>query len=343
MNTANMQNQELLKSNNFQLKKPLLKIGNVKVNSIVSLAPLAGITDFVLRKLIREYSKDCLLTTEMISSEALVQKQDTSISFSDGNENPVAFQIEGHKPELMARAAKILENKADIIDINMGCPINKIVKGNDGCALMKNPQLAADIVVAVKESVRVPVTCKFRLGWSQDSKNFIEFAQLMQSSGVSAVTVHARTRSQLYSGTADWVELSKLKGEIDIPFFANGDIVSPESALQCLEISKADAIAVGRAAMGDLSLINRIEEYLFGGNYIQSPSLLDKIKMIKKHLDAEIAFRGEENGIKFFRKFYPCYIKGFRGGADYRHKLVTELDYNKIMSILDDIVQNANE
>ncbi len=188
-----------------------IKIGNVVINSKVSLAPLAGITDFVLRQLIREYSSTCLLTTEMLSSEALVQKPDANISFTNEKEAPIAFQIEGHKPELMAKSAKILENKASIIDINMGCPINKIVKGHDGCSLMKNPELARDIVIAVKEAVSIPVTCKFRLGWSQDDKNFIEFAQLMQQSGVNAVTVHGRTRSQMDGGNGDWKEISKLK------------------------------------------------------------------------------------------------------------------------------------
>ena len=283
--------------------KKSLKIGDVKINSIVALSPLAGITDYVLRKLIREYSNNCLLMTEMISSEALVQRSDTHITFTDEKETPVSFQIEGHKPDLMARSAKILENKASIIDINMGCPINKIVKGNDGCSLMKNPELARDIVVAVKEAVKIPVTCKFRLGWGQDSKNFVEFAQLMQSAGASAVTVHGRTRSQMYSGFADWEEISKLKGEIDIPFIANGDVISPESALECLEKSKADGVAIGRAAMGDLSLLYRIDKYINENILLPEPNLEEKISMLRKHLDAQIAFRGEDVGIKFFRKF----------------------------------------
>ncbi len=315
-----------------------IKIGSVVINSRVALAPLAGITDFVLRKLIREYSSTCLLTTEMLSSEALVQKPDANISYSDGNESPAAFQIEGHKPELMAKSAKILENRADIIDINMGCPINKIVKGHDGCSLMNNPELAKDIVIAVKETVKVPVTCKFRLGWSQESKNFIEFAQLMQQAGASAVTVHGRTRSQLYGGEADWNEISKLYREIDIPFFANGDITTPEKAKECLEITKASGIAIGRAAMGDLSLISRTEKYLNEGILLPEPSLKEKIEMIKKHLDSEIAFRGELNGIKYFRKFYPCYIKNIRGGGEFRHRLVTELNYNNIIKTLYEIL-----
>ena len=326
----------------MQLKseKKQLNIGGVTINSVVVLSPLAGITDFVLRQLIREYSKDCLLMTGMISSEALVQKSDASITHTNEKEAPVSFQIEGHKPELMARSAKILEGKASIIDINMGCPINKIVKGNDGCALMKTPELARDIVLAVKDAVKIPVTCKFRLGWGQDTKNFVEFAQLMQSAGVSAVTVHGRTRSQMYAGVADWEEISKLRGEIDIPFIANGDIVSPQTALDCLEKSKADGIAVGRAAMGDLSLLYRCEKYINEGILIQEPTLEEKIKMLRRHLDMQIAFRGEDVGIKFFRKFYPSYIRNIRGGGDYRHRLVTELDYNKIISILDEILLN---
>ncbi len=323
--------------------KKQINIGKVQIDSIVSLSPLAGVTDYVLRKLIREYSKTCLLVTEMISSEALVQKPDTNITYTDKEEAPISFQIEGHKPELMAKSAKILEKKASIIDINMGCPINKIVKGQDGCSLMKNPQLARDIVIAVKETVNIPVTCKFRLGWSQDSKNFIEFAQIMQEAGADAVTVHARTRSQLYSGAADWNELSKLSGELDIPYFANGDIINPQKALECLEISKADGISIGRASMGDLSLLYRIEKYLNEDILIPEPDLSEKISMIKKHLDAEIEFRGEETGIKFFRKFYPCYIKNIRGGADYRHRLVTELNYNNIINILKEILHNGQE
>ena len=321
-------------------KKQII-IGNVKINSIVSLAPLAGITDFVLRQLIREYSHNCLLTTEMISSEALVQKADVNITATNDKEMPVAFQISGHKPALMAKAAKILEPKASIIDINMGCPINKIVKGHDGCDLMRNPMLAKDIVTAVKEAVNIPVTCKFRLGWSQDTKNFIEFAQIMQEAGAAAVTIHARTRSQLYSGEADWTSLSQLKGEIDIPYFANGDIISPQSAKQCLEITKADGIAIGRAAMGDISLIYRIEKYLNENVLLPEPDINLKLSMLKKHLDSQIAFRGEETGIKFFRKFYPSYIRGIRGGAEYRHKLVTEIKYNKIVDLLDEISLNA--
>ncbi len=323
-----------------KMRKNKIKIGSVEIDSCVSLAPMAGITDFVLRQLIRKRSKTCLLETEMISSEAIVRHKETLINYTNGKEAPVAFQIEGHKPDLMAEASKLLENKASIIDINMGCPINKIVKGQDGCSLMRTPGLAKDIVTAVKESVKVPVTCKFRLGWSQEEKNFVKFAQLMQEAGASAVTVHGRTRSQMYGGSADWAEIARLKGNIDIPYFANGDIINIETAEKCLEISKAGGIAVGRAVMGDLSLISRIEKYLNDGVILKEPSLNEKLGMIKEHLDFQISFRGEENGIKFIRKFYPYYIKGVRNGAGYRYRLVTEQNYNNIIELLEEIAKN---
>jgi len=311
------------------------------IRSKAVLAPLAGVTDYPLRSLIREYSPYPLLTAEMISSEALVMNSSTLITHTDEKEAPVSWQISGHKPEIAAKAAKILEPKASLIDINMGCPVKKIVNGSDGCALMKTPELAQDIVRAVKEAVSVPVSCKFRLGWSHESANFIEFAQKMQEAGASLVTIHARYRSQMYSGSADWKALSDLRGCLDIPYIANGDITSPEKAQECLEITKADGIAIGRAAMGDLSLIARVHKYLDEGILLPEPDLKEKISMLKKHLDAEIAFRGHDSGIKFFRKFYPHYIKNIKGSSEYRRILMTELDYGRISSILDGIIKNG--
>ena len=319
----------------------MIKIGSLELNSIVSSAPLAGVSDYPLRSLIREYSAECLLTSEMISSEALMQHADTLVSYTEAGEKPIALQIEGHKPDLMHKAAAILENKASIIDINMGCPVKKVTGGNDGCALMRAPELAAEIVKAVKAAVKIPVTCKFRLGWSEKEKNFIEFAQKMQEAGADAVTVHARTKSQLYSGAADWKILASLHGNIGIPYFANGDITSPEKAAECLEISKADGISIGRAAMGDLSLISRIEKYLYTGVLLKEPDLNEKILMLKKHLDKEISFRGLEAGVKFFRKFYPCCIKGARNSAEYRRQLMIETDYENIQKILNFIMLNG--
>lgn len=332
MTTQNMPVNEL---NNLNK----IKIGNVEINSKVVSAPMAGITDFVLRKLIRKYSKDCLLTTEMISSEALMQRVDCHITATDDEEKPVAFQISGHKPDLMSKSAQILAPRASIIDINMGCPVNKIMKATDGCALMKSPDIAATIVKRVKEVTDVPVTCKFRLGINQTCINFIDFAVKMQEAGASAVCIHARTRVQMYSGTADWKRVSALKGEIDIPYFINGDITSVDTAIQALEDSKADGLAIGRGLLGNPWLPSQIDDYLKSGKRPEEKTMQEKLDVLKEHLDGEIAFRGEDVGIKYFRKFYPYYIKGIRGAGEYRGKLVTEGNYEKISEILNEIRQ----
>lgn len=180
------------------------------IKSRVSLAPMAGITDYVLRSLVRKYSKECLLTTEMISSEFLAQNVQTEITKLDESHHPIVYQICGHKPHLMKNAAKYLTQFADMIDINMGCPVNKVVKGQDGSALMKNPALAADLVKAVKEGTDKPVSVKFRLGYTADDMNYVEFGQQMQEAGAQFITIHARTRSQFYSGMADWAKIKNL-------------------------------------------------------------------------------------------------------------------------------------
>lgn len=314
-----------------------LKIGSVNVESRVVLAPMAGITDVVLRQLVRKFSKKCLLTTEMISSEALMQKKGGEILEYKDNEFPLAFQISGHKPFMMAKAAKILEGRASIIDINMGCPVNKVVKGGDGSALMKTPELASDIVKAVKDAVDLPVTVKFRLGYTSDTKNYMEFARLMQDSGADAMTIHCRTRSQMYGGRADWTALAEIKKEISVPVFANGDINSPEDAKACLEVAKVDGVAVARGVLGHPDLLFRIEKYLDFNELVEPIDVKNRILLLKEHLNEEIALRGELGGIRFTRKFYPYYIKGVPGAPSIRHALVTEDNYDKIITILDSI------
>ena len=316
---------------------PSLKIGSVEVKSRVALAPMAGITDVVLRQLIRKYSKNCLLTTEMISSEALMQKKGGEILEYRENEHPLAFQISGHKPFMMAKAAKMLSARSSIIEINMGCPVNKVVKGGDGSALMKTPELASDIVKAVKDAIDLPVTVKFRLGYTADSKNYMEFAKLMQDSGADAMTIHCRTRSQMYGGKADWQALSEIKKEITVPVFANGDISAPEDAKECLAQSKVDGVAVARGVLGHPDLIYRIEHFFNTGEIIESIDTKTRITLIKEHLNEEIKLRGELAGIRFTRKFYPYYIKGVHGAPALRHALVTEDSYDKIINILDSI------
>ncbi len=312
---------------------------NTLIQSRVSLAPMAGITDYVLRSLVRKYSQNALLTTEMISSEFLAQVKGGDIIKREADHSPISYQISGHKPHLMRAAAEYLTPMADMIDINMGCPVNKVVKGQDGCSLMRNPALAADLVKAVKDGTNKPVSVKFRLGYTLDELNFVEFGQQMQEAGAEFITIHGRTRSQMYSGNADWKMIRKLKENVDIPVFANGDVTSIDSAIQCLEESGADGVAVGRASMGDPTLIGRIEHYFATGEKLPEPSIEEKIKILKTHLDGEIELRGEKVGIKFFRKFYPYYIAGIKNAAKIRSVLVTEEDYGKIISTLTALLQ----
>ena len=311
---------------------------NHLISSRVSLAPMAGITDYVLRSLVREYSKTCLLTTEMISSEALTQVKDTDIVAKNDNHTPISYQLSGHKPKMLADSAEYLQRFADIIDINMGCPVNKVVKGTDGCALMRNVELAEEIVKAVKSQISIPLSVKFRLGYTFEELNFVEYGQRLQNAGADFITIHGRTRSQMYGGKADWKKIAELKRNVDIPVFANGDVVSIETAEQCLEDSQADGVAIGRGILGDPTLIARVEKYLATGEKTAPPTLEEKIDFMKKHLLNEIEFRGEDIGIKFVRKFYPYYINGFQGASKYRGELVLMDNLNEIIKKLDSIL-----
>ena len=302
-------------------------------------APLAGISDIVYRRLIRQHGgKNTLLTTEMISSEAINQVPDSNIIKFEKDEYPLSFQIVGHKPHLMARAAKMLEERASVIDINCGCPVNKIVKGTDGSALMRDLPLAKEIVQAVRKSIQIPLSVKFRLGWSNTEKNFIEFGRMLEGEGVDFITLHARTRAQMYSGSADWEEIKKLKEAVKIPVFANGDIQNIEDVKNCISLTKADGVAVGRGFVGDFSFPCRAEKFFDTGEIIEEPDLFQKIEMLKKHLLGEVEYRGEVNGIKFMRKFYPYYISSVKNASKLRSKLVLLNTLKEVLEVLDDIL-----
>lgn len=314
---------------------------NYLIKARVSLAPMAGITDYVLRTLVRRYSPDALLTTEMISSEYLAQtlngRSGVEILKRDDNHSPISYQISGHKPYMMKQAAEFLSKFADMVDINMGCPVKKVVGGQDGAALMRNPNLAIDLVKAVKEGTDKPVSVKFRLGYTVDEMNYVEYGQQMQEAGAEFITIHGRTRSQMYSGHADWAKIKKLKENVDIPVFANGDILTVDDAIECLELSGADGVAVGRGAIGDPTLIARIAHYLKTGEKIPVPPLEERVEMLKFHLDEEIKLRGENVAIKFMRKFYPYYLAGFKNAKVLRSQLVIEESYDKIMYMLNNL------
>ena len=301
-------------------------------------APLAGISDVVFRGQIRKYSKACLMTTEMISSEMLCNNPNPTIIKFEDFEHPLAFQLVGHKIDKMVQAAKIIAPFADMIDINCGCPVKKVVVSGDGSAMMKTPELACDILQAIKEETKLPVSSKFRLGWSQSEENYIDFAKALEKAGADFVTHHARTRSQMYQGSADWNKIKLLKQEVSIPVFANGDIKTIQDATTCLNLTKADGVSIGRGIMGDFTLPYRIEKYINDGVKIEEPNLKEKIEMLKEHLKLEVELMGEVNGVKFMRKFYNYYISSTRNASKYRSVLVLLEKQKEILEVLDEIL-----
>ena len=301
-------------------------------------APLAGISDVVFRGLIRKYNSKCLMTTEMISSEMLCNNPNPRIIQFEEFEYPLAFQLVGHKVDKMVKAAKILAPYASMIDINCGCPVKKVVVSGDGSAMMKTPELAYEILSRIKEETNLPVSAKFRLGWTSNEENFIEFGKKMESAGASFVTLHARTRSQMYAGSADWSKIKLLVDELSIPVYANGDIKTIADAKNCLELTGAKGVSIGRGIMGDFTLPYRIEKYIEEGVVIPEPDLSARIEMLKEHLSLEVQNMGEINGIKFMRKFYNYYISSTRNASKYRSALVTLDKEKEIIKVLDEIL-----
>jgi len=311
-----------------------------EINKIkVIQAPLAGISDIVFRTMIRKYKSKCLMTTEMISSEMLCNNPNPRIIQFEESEYPLSFQLVGHKIDKMTQAAKIVAPFASIIDINCGCPVKKVVVSGDGSAMMRTPKLAADILKSIKDATNLPVSAKFRLGWSSEEENYIEFAKTLEEAGADFVVLHSRTRSQMYQGQADWEKIGLLKKELKIPVFANGDIKNLEDAKKCLEISGADGVSIGRGIMGDFSLPYRIEQYLEKGITEPEPNLEEKIEMLKEHLSKEVENMGEINGVKFMRKFYNYYISSVKNASKYRMALVTLESEKEILKVLDEILR----
>lgn len=312
------------------------KIDISKINVIQ--APLAGISDNVFRGLIRKYDSKCLMTTEMISSEMLCNNPNPRIIEFEESEYPLAFQLVGHKIDKMTKAAKILAPYASMIDINCGCPVKKVATSNDGAGLMRFPLLARDIIKSILDETGLPVSVKFRLGWSKEEENYLEFAHVLEEIGVSFLTLHARTRSQMYQGKADWSKIKLLVSEVNIPVYANGDIRTIPDVKNCLELTGARGVSIGRGLMGDFTLTHRVEEFIEHGRILPEPDLELRIKMLKEHLRLEVERLGEVNGVKFMRKFYNYYISSLKNASKYRSKLVLLEKEKEILDVLDEIL-----
>ncbi|MDI3534364.1 MAG: tRNA-dihydrouridine synthase [Thermosediminibacterales bacterium] len=313
-----------------------MQIGTVKIFNKTVLAPMAGVTDLPFRLLVKR--EGCgLVYTEMISANGLYyenQKTRRLLATAD-EEKPVAVQIFGSDPGIMAKAAKIVSNYSfDIIDINMGCPTPKIVNNGSGAALMKDPDLAEKIIKSVVESTEKPVTVKIRKGWDSSSVNAVEIAQRAEAAGVKAIAIHGRTRSQFYSGKADWEIIKKVKEAVDIPVIGNGDVTSPEDAERMLQQTGCDAVMIGRGALGDPWIFSRVNSFQIERIKKPLPTPEEKILKAIEHLDMVIEFKGEKAGVLEMRKHIGWYLKGIKNSAKIKQEVFKCNDTQGMKDIL---------
>ncbi|MGL5756738.1 MAG: tRNA dihydrouridine synthase DusB [Paraclostridium sp.] len=300
-----------------------MKIGNVILDNKVFLSPMAGVTDLPFRLICKE--QDCgMLYTEMINAKALCyDDQNTKKMLKiEEEEHPVAVQIFGSDPGFMGGAAEILnEYPNEILDINMGCPAPKVIKNGDGSALMKNPKLAEEVLKAVVEKSKKPVTLKIRKGWDDNSINAVEIAKIAEASGISALAIHGRTREQYYSGKADWDIIAKIKENINIPVIGNGDVFEVEDAINMINKTNCDAIMIGRGAQGNPWIFKRINHYMQTGEILPGPTADEKINTALKHLKLAVEEHGEYIAVREMRKHIAWYLKGLRGSARLRDEI----------------------
>jgi putative TIM-barrel protein, nifR3 family len=313
-----------------------MKIGNLKLENNVFLAPMAGVTDMPFRILCKEMGCG-LVYSEMVSAKGMFyQSKNTGKMLEvDQRERPVALQIFGSNPEIMAEMAKTLEDAPiDIIDVNMGCPAPKIVRNGEGSALMKTPELVGEIVNALVSVQKKPVTIKFRKGFDDNCVNAVEIAKMAEKNGAAAVAVHGRTREQYYRGTADWNIIKEVKAAVDIPVIGNGDIFTPQDAKAIINHTNCDAIMVGRGSQGNPWIFKRIIHYLETGELLPEPTSEERANMALRHAKMLIDYKGEYTGVREMRRHLSDYTKGMKGAAEMRGKINTATSFQEIEALI---------
>ncbi|HAX76490.1 MAG TPA: tRNA dihydrouridine synthase DusB [Cyanobacteria bacterium UBA11372] len=316
-----------------------LRIGGFEVKSRVLQSPLSGVTDLVFRRLVRRYAPDSMMYTEMVNATGLhYVKQLPKIMEVDPNERPISIQLFDCRPDFLAEAAiKAVEEGADTVDINMGCPVNKITKNGGGSSLLRQPEIAEAIVREVTKAVNVPVTVKTRIGWSDKEINILEFAKRMEDAGAQMITVHGRTRAQGYNGAAKWEWIRRVKEILSIPVIGNGDIFSVAAAVKCLEETGADGVMCSRGTLGYPFLVGEIDYFLKTGTEKAPPTPVQRLECAKEHLQALYEYKGIR-GIRQARKHMTWYAKGFIGAADLRGKLSVIDTLEQGVSVIDNAI-----
>ena len=314
-----------------------IQIGPNRIDVPVILAPMTGVTDMPFRTLVKRFGAG-LTVTEMIASEAMIRETRQSIQKAawHPSEEPVSMQLAGCEPQRMAEAAKLNEQKgAAIIDINMGCPVKKVVNGHAGSSLMRDLPLATQLIRATVKAVKLPVTLKMRMGWDHNSLNAPELARIAEGEGIQLITVHGRTRCQLYSGTADWAFVRKVKEAVSLPVIVNGDICSIEDAKMALAQSGADGVMIGRGAYGKPWLIAQVMAALTGRAVPADPTLAEQHALVREHYQLMLDLYGELNGVNLARKHLGWYTKGLHDSAAFRNKVNFVPDSATVLTMID--------